>query len=99
MSMGLTLGILTQYFTWRPVFSPKVDAEDSLFSAALIGSVYWITGVSAILYPGTRWIDPEFGDGSPQLIVFPVHLAVLWMGYFLESRRLAVLKRSKIRKA
>jgi hypothetical protein len=99
MSMGLTLGLLTQYFIWRPVFSSKVNAEDSLFSAALVGSLYWITGISAILYPGTRWIDPEFGDGAPQLIVFPVHLAVVWVGYFLERRRLNSLKDSKIRKA
>ncbi|KAH7361074.1 hypothetical protein BKA65DRAFT_523844 [Rhexocercosporidium sp. MPI-PUGE-AT-0058] len=49
MSMGLGLGLATLFYT------------DSLFTAAVFGSIYWVTGLSAILYPGTLAVDPEFG--------------------------------------
>src|SRR5690348_17065230 len=54
MSLGLVLGMTTLYFAWRPFFSSvsftKAMLKDSMFSAALIGSLYWITGISAALY-------------------------------------------------
>src|ERR1700761_349690 len=49
MSMGLLLGLTTLYFTWRPVFTSsatlasKEGMKDSLFSAAIIGRLYYIT--------------------------------------------------------
>ncbi len=98
MSMGLCLGILTAYFTWR---SPpagtstgtsravKIAAErDSITTAAVIGTLYWVTGLSAILYPGTKWMDPEFGEGSPQVMVFAAHAVLAWVGWWFEMRRL-----------
>lgn len=96
MSMGLCLGLLTAYFAWRPVFSPGghgvVDAQHCVTIAAVIGSLYWVTGLSAILYPGTKWTDPEFGDGAPQLPIFCGLLALTWLGWFLEMRRLGRAK-------
>ena len=77
MSMGLCLGLLTLYYTWRPTRAPK----DSLFTAALLGSLYWITGMSAILYPGTMWMDPEFGEDAPQKVAFAVLAVLAWVGY------------------
>ena len=44
--------------------------RDDYFIAAIFGSLYWITGLSAILYPGSSGIDPEFGEGFPQLYIF-----------------------------
>lgn len=62
MSMGLGLGLATLFYTWRSAgLSTAAMARDSLFTAAIFGSIYWITGLSAILYPGTLAIDPEFG--------------------------------------
>src|SRR6201992_403131 len=65
MSMGLLLGLLTQYFLWRPTQHPL----DSRLSAALVSSIYFSSGMSAILYPGAKWLDPEFGTGAPQIPV------------------------------
>jgi len=84
MSMGLCLGLMTAWLTWRTSTNPA----DSLFCAALIGSLYWITGLSAILYPGTKWVDPELGEGAPQVPVFSAHIALAWLGYWLETRKL-----------
>lgn len=50
-------------------------------TAAVFGSVYWLAGMSAILYPGSLAIDPEFGTGFPQLPLFaglPVLSAIGW---------------------
>lgn len=79
MSFGLLLGILTAYYTWRSTTQPK----DSMCTAAIFGSLYYVAGLSAILYPGTLAIDPEFGQGFPQFWLF-VGLGVLpWLGYLL----------------
>ncbi|PQE29771.1 short-chain dehydrogenase protein [Rutstroemia sp. NJR-2017a WRK4] len=88
MSMGIGLGLATLYYTYRRTAS-KAAADDSLFTAAIVGSLYWITGVSAILYPGTKMMDPEFGDGSPQAIMFPAFAALAWAGWWLETKVLA----------
>ncbi|EXJ93965.1 hypothetical protein A1O1_02358 [Capronia coronata CBS 617.96] len=94
MSMGLSLGLLTAYFTWRPVRDIRV-AKDSITTAALVGTLYWATGVSAILYPGTKWVDPEFGEGAPQRGVFLAHAALVWIGRWLELRRLDAAGKTK----
>lgn len=48
-------------------------ARDSLRMAAFTGSVYWLTGLTAILFPGSAGLDPEFGGpGFPQLPAFVV---------------------------
>lgn len=72
-----------------------------MFSAALVGSLYWITGVSAALYPGSKFLDPEFIGtkydakilGFPgQGPVFVAHAVLCWVAYALEARRLGGLK-------
>ena len=88
MSMGFCLGLLTIYYTWRR--SP--DPRDSLNTASLIGSLYWITQLSAILYPGTAGMDPEFGEGFPQLWLSTGFMGIVGAGYWLESTRLAGAK-------
>lgn len=92
MSLGLTLGLLGQYLIWRPVFDRTVSPRDSAFVAAIVGSLYWICGMSGILYPGTKWLDPEFGDGSPQAPVFAAHVAITWLGYWATVKGLKGLK-------
>lgn len=103
MSMGALLGLTTLYFTWRPVFSSihytPAAIRDSVFSAAWIGTLYWVTGLSGGFYPGAKFLDPEF-EGSKydvkrfglpaQGIVFSVFSVLAWVGYALERRRLTV---------
>lgn len=79
MSLGLALGILSAYYTWRPTAFPK----DSLRTAAIFGSLYYVAALSAILYPGTLAVDPEFGQGFPQLGLFLAMTGLAWLGYLL----------------
>ena len=84
MSFGLASGILAAYYTWRPTPTPK----DSLRTAAIFTSLYFAAGLSAILYPGSLAVDPEFGEGFPQLGPFLGLTGLPWLGYLLESRKL-----------
>jgi len=84
MSMGLGLGLATLYYTYRPVASPAARA-DSLFTAMIFGSIYWITGMSAILYPGSKGMDPEFGEGFPQAKVFAAFMMSAVAGWWVET--------------
>lgn len=91
MSMGLGLGLCTLYYTFRPQKS-ITQTKDSLQTAALFGSLYWVTGLSGILYPGSKAIDPEFGEGFPQFWLFLGLGVVSWVGAGLEVRGLGVGK-------
>ncbi|KAL6716126.1 hypothetical protein ACLMJK_005692 [Lecanora helva] len=84
MSTGLLLGISTAYYTWRSTSNPR----DSLRTAAIMGSVYFLAGLSAILYPGAKGVDPEFGEGFPQFWLFVGCSALPWMGFWLARRRI-----------
>jgi len=57
-----------------------------LLTAALIGSVYTFTGLTAQLYPGTLCVDRMFWEkgadpGCPQNFIFGIPLVVNWLGY------------------
>ncbi|KAI9878308.1 MAG: hypothetical protein M1830_001289 [Pleopsidium flavum] len=88
MSMGACLSLATLYYTYRRV--PEAAATDSIFTAAIFGSLYWLTALSAILYPGSKAIDPEFGEGFPQFWLFVGLLGLTWVGWWLETRGFAV---------
>ena len=83
MSMGLCLGLLSLFYTWRP---RSVYSTDTLRTAAILGSLYSITAISAWLYPGALAIDPEFGQGFPQLPIFLVMTVLPWIGYYIDTR-------------
>lgn len=85
MSMGVGLGLASLYYTFRSTPN-SAAAADSLFIAAIFGSLYWITGISAIFYPGSLAVDPEFGEGFPQFPLFAGLLASTWIGWWLETR-------------
>jgi len=89
MSIGALLSLVTLYYTWRP---DHTSNSDSIRTAAIIGSLYWISGISAYFYPGSLAIDPEFGTGFPQLPLFGGLLGMSWLGYWFEARRQAGLK-------
>ena len=99
MSLGVLLASTSLYFAYRPCLSgastkPIMQARDSLFYSAVIGSFYCASGLSAILYPGTDWKDPdvEFGGGQP--VLFSGVVASMWIGYILEMSRLGKKKAS-----
>ena len=94
MSMAACLALATLYYTHRQV--PQSSAADSLFTAVIFSSLYWITGLSGILYPGALAVDPEFGEGFPQLWGFSGILAVNWLGWWLETRNLAVSRQKSM---
>ncbi|PRP79946.1 hypothetical protein PROFUN_05922 [Planoprotostelium fungivorum] len=85
MSLGLLLGLLTLYYTWRLPSDGSVSSIDSLFTAAITGSIYWLAGMSASFYPGSLAIDPEFGTGFPQLPLFAGAAVGSWVAYILET--------------
>ncbi|EMC93551.1 hypothetical protein BAUCODRAFT_245390 [Baudoinia panamericana UAMH 10762] len=64
-------------------------ATTLLWWAAVFGSFYCASGLSAILYPGTDWADEEYKrkDGLTQRPIFCTVIAVMWVGYLLEVRK------------
>ena len=86
MSSGLALGLLTAYYTWRPTHNPV----DSLRTAAMLGSLYFVTALTGILYPGAKGMDPEFGEGFPQFWPFVGFIGLPWVGYWLVRRRMGI---------
>ena len=83
MSMGVLLGLTSLYYAWRRK-STLDGAKEDLFIAAIAGSLYWISGLSAILYPGSLAVDPEFGRAS-QLFIFGPLLVASWVGWWIET--------------
>lgn len=81
MSMAVALGISTTYYAWKD----SKRSSDSLWTASWLGSMYWVTCISAIFYPGSKAVDPEFGEGFPQFWVALVHLGFVWGGLWLEQ--------------
>lgn len=103
--MGLVLGLCTLYYVWRPVFSgttySKAMVKDSMFTAAILGTLYWVTGLSGVLYPQAAFLDPSLVGtkydakilGLPgQSVVFSLHAVLSWVAYSLEASRLSKVK-------
>ncbi|MFD9957984.1 DUF6640 family protein [Amycolatopsis sp. NPDC058986] len=85
MSLGLALGLGSLYQLWRAPGS----ARTSLDTGATLASLYWLTQISALAYPGSKAVDPPGTARFPQAkIAFPA-LALTGLGYLLERRRLA----------
>ena len=64
------------------------EQKECVRLAAVFGSMYWLTGLSAWFYPNTSGIDPEFGTGFPQLPFFCSWWGICGLAYILEMRRL-----------
>jgi hypothetical protein len=52
-------------------------------AAALVNSVYTLSGLMAILYPGAKGMDPEYGEGFPQGWVFAGLVGLNWVGWLV----------------
>ncbi|HEY0811871.1 MAG TPA: DUF6640 family protein [Pseudonocardia sp.] len=98
MSTGVALGVAGLYATWTRRGRWTTGRLQASTAAA---SIYWITQLSAILYPGTALLDharegaaegPQAAPPrlcGPQPVVAGVALAVNALAYGLERRRLA----------
>ncbi|KAI0388927.1 hypothetical protein F5Y17DRAFT_451089 [Xylariaceae sp. FL0594] len=63
--------------------------KQNMKMAAFTGSIYWIAGLAAILYPGTMGLDPEFGGpGFPQAPLFAFAAACGIVGSWLVGKGL-----------
>lgn len=92
ISMGAALGITTFYFLYgRPasLSAPAATQRLSLYTASWVASLYWITQLSALFYPGSLAVDPEFGEGAPQVYICAVLLSLIAVGMWLERDRIA----------
>ncbi|KAF2212408.1 hypothetical protein CERZMDRAFT_97681 [Cercospora zeae-maydis SCOH1-5] len=87
MTLGVLLASMSTYFLFRPTLSFE-QTKDNLWAAATIGSFYCAAGLCAILYPGTAWQDPEFPGNGEQRYVFGGVCILMWLGYWLEARKL-----------
>lgn len=97
MSFGALSALTSLYLLGRRNANVEA-AKDSLFVAALVGSLTTIAGLSAIFYPGTAWMDPEYDTGAligPQGYVFMIQLFLNWTCYNLENARLNKLDKLK----
>jgi hypothetical protein len=61
MSMSVGLCIASLYFTWRlPYLSTPEAKREALVASWVAGSMYCVTGLSAIAYPGSSGVSCLF---------------------------------------
>lgn len=85
MSLGLSLAVTSLYQLWKRPGSAG-PTRGALDSAAVCASLYWVTQISALAYPGTAAVDPPGTARFPQgAFAFP-SLALVGLGYLLERR-------------
>ncbi|WP_405804392.1 acetyltransferase [Streptomyces sp. NBC_00210] len=84
MSLGAALGLVGLYALWmrRGAWS-----HSRLQLAAGVASLYWITQLSAIFYPGTALVDPP-RTFAPQPALAAAILALNALAYIVERRRI-----------
>ena len=85
MSLGAGLAAATLVALWGPRASWSRGRLDAGASAA---TLYWVTQLSALAYPGTALGDPPHEDRYAQAIVASAALAASAVGYVLERRAL-----------
>jgi hypothetical protein len=94
MSLGVVLAATSTYYWTRPKRTSDMYMHD-IMAAALVGSMYCVAGLTAIWYPGSDWVDPEFmGDGPrrPQLWMFSAIVGVAWACWAGEKRKVGKAK-------
>ena len=87
MLLGTCIGLITLWVLWVQ----KIDKKESLRLSIILGSIYWLTQIGSLFFPGTALVDPEFfhtGDLPKQLINDVVMLVMLGIAYPLELKRL-----------
>lgn len=85
MSMGAALATASLWQLWKG----SGDAREALDDAAISAALYWVTQISALLYPGSKAVDPPGTARFPQAKFALPSLALVALGYLLERRRLS----------
>lgn len=98
LSTGVLLGLTSLYYLFyfpssskSRQNSPAVQRERervSLYIASWMATLNWVSQLSAVLYPGSLPVDPEFGGGFPQAYICALLLSIVAAGTLLEHRRL-----------
>lgn len=92
LNFAIVLAALSIFFLW----SRRSYGVAQLRLAITFAALYWITQGTAILYPGTALVDPEYAGSFPVILGVElnqqlgevVFLVLLAVGYGLERRRL-----------
>ena len=84
MSVGAALSAATVL----PVWGRPGDPRQAVDAAAVFASLYWLTNISAIFYPGSGAVDPPATAVFPQWKFALPSLVMVGVGHALERRRL-----------
>lgn len=92
LNFAIVLASLSVFFLW----SRRSYGVAQLRLAVTFAALYWVTQGTAILYPGTALVDPEYAGSFPVILGIElnqqlgevVFLVLLAVGYRLERRRL-----------
>jgi hypothetical protein len=88
------LGFSALYYLFRSYPSPAIERE-SLYAATWLISLHWFAQLSGALYPGSLPVDPEFGEGFPQVYICAVLFGLIGVGMGLEIQKLNKLSVNK----
>lgn len=83
MTTGLLIGLLIFYYTHlASAQTAALKKAHANFSLVLV-HLYYVPGLSGILYPGADWTDPEFGERPPQAELFSGLLVAGWVAWWV----------------
>ena len=92
LSMSVLLSLLTIGFAWRKTS----DQREAVFATAGFAAAYWVTQTTAILYPNTAFLDPEFKTANSFPLGLPVQayfelgfLSLITLASWLSLRKAA----------
>ncbi|KAK5012656.1 hypothetical protein LTR39_004039 [Cryomyces antarcticus] len=85
--MGVFLGLSTLYYTWRTPATP-----DTLFTATVLATAYYITQLSSWFYPGAKPGPEASPEDFPQLWLSLGIFALSAGAYALERKRIRGMK-------
>ena len=94
MLLGTLLALGAMWYLWKPASNPLIKRNN--FNVAIfLAAAYWITQSLSILFPGTGFTDPEFGEiprfiGIPAQLLFDIPIfIVLFVAYYLRNKTLS----------
>jgi uncharacterized protein DUF6640 len=87
MSMGVGLAVTSLAILARPRETVEGQRHD-LDVASVVTSLYWLTNIAALGFPGTKAVDPPATQFFPQWRVALPSIGLVALGNLLERRRL-----------
>lgn len=92
MLLGVALGACALYFVW----TRGRDARARFLAGVVFASLYWITQMASITFPGTAFVDPERA-GTGQILGIPVQLVIEVVLLVLLGTAVALASRRVVR--